>query len=495
MQPRLLGSLERARRTTKVVRSGLTITAICCLVLFLAAPAVAAAPQTYAVTDIGDLSQTCPFDGSLSDLPNLSGATALNNVGQVVGWAQYYCRNDLTFQAVKWNQGTLAKLGGLYGGFDSAALAINDAGTAVGWSNIAPLLGHDAVLFGANNIDIGALAYGGPWCMGFATCAIDAWSEATNINDQGEVVGESMITPQDPLMVLHPFYYFNGKLYDNQTGLLGGPQRTIGTNAWGQTVSGRTVPVGWFIPSGDPTLTQDGVVTHLNSVIPSSSGLTLIDAADINDHGQIAGTASATDCIPGAGCTFATHMYLLTDESPPSCTVAGSGTNAEGESYVTFAVQDTLSGLKSTSAATLTNATTALPTWNVGTPRQVVATVTKTNQSKGSLVELQATDIAGNVVNCDPTLMISRATWAPEAQAVGGLTADQHVVTVTNGTPGIENMMIAVDDHTVQQLHLGSGQTQTIDVAAYMSSRATNVVAVRTSGKPGGSALVVISDS
>ena len=138
MQPRLLGSLERARRTTKVVRSGLTITAICCLVLFLAAPAVAAAPQTYAVTDIGDLSQTCPFDGSLSDLPNLSGATALNNVGQVVGWAQYYCRNDLTFQAVKWNQGTLAKLGGLYGGFDSAALAINDAGTAVGWSEHRP---------------------------------------------------------------------------------------------------------------------------------------------------------------------------------------------------------------------------------------------------------------------------------------------------------------------------------------------------------------------
>ena len=471
------------------------------VLVLLPAYAHAATPQTYAVTDIGDLSQRCAPQ-SFPFPPTAAGATALNNLGEVVGWARYYCADDGSFTAIAWSDGTLREIGfssPFFNGFLSAALAVNDAGVAVGWGSIDAFDGHDALIFppGSPAVNIGALAYGGPWCVsGSFGCEFDAWSEATNINNRGEVVGLSTITPQDPLFVRHAFYYYEGKLYDNQAGLLGGPQRTIGTNTWGQTVSGRTVGVGyWDGSSGDPTLTRDGVVTHLNSVVSSDSGLTLIDAADINDRGQIAGTAATTDCAPGWGCLPAAHPYLLTDESPPSCALSGSGTNTTGQRYVTFALQDTLSGLKSITAPTLTNATMTLPAWNTGTPRQVMATVTKQAQSTGSLIKLQATDIAGNTVNCDPTLMLSRIAGTPDTQTVTDLTADQHVVTITNGTPGIENLVIAVNGKTVERPRLGDGQTRTIVIGAALSSGHANNVSFTTLGKPGGSALVVISGS
>jgi hypothetical protein len=94
------------------------------------------------------------------------------------------------------------------------------------------------------------------------------------------------------------------------------------------------------------------------------------------------------------------HPYLLTDATPPSCVQTGSGTNAHGQNYVTFTVQDTLSGLKELTTTQLTNLTLDTPQWNVGTPRPVVVTATQVNPSSGSQIALRATDIGANSVDC-----------------------------------------------------------------------------------------------
>lgn len=452
-------------------------------------------PPQYVVADLGDLSPSCPNDPASGfwPPPSFAGATAINNTGEVVGWAQD-CAYDNSFHAVKWSAGTLSDLAALSNAYNSAALAINDAGTAVGWSSWFANLGQYAVVFTGSHsepIDIGALAWGGP-CPYDVECEMGAQSYATNINTRGEVVGESTVTPDD-LSVSHPFYYFAGRLYDNQAGLLGSQQRTIGTNTWGQTVSGRTVPVGnYFLPpSADPTLTRDGVVTHLNSVTGTGSGLTLIDAADINDHGQIAGTAATTDCVDGA-CVPATHLYRLSDESPPSCALAGFGTNSQGQAYVSMTVQDSLSGLKAITPTQLRDVTVSPAVWTVGTPRPELATATMTKGARSALVELQAVDIAGNIVNCDPAVLVTAVAGAPVPRTVTGVTHDQHLLNITNGTPGVENLALTVDGHAMPPLHLRDEQRQTIDLAPVLTAR-TNTVTITALGKPGGNALITLS--
>jgi probable HAF family extracellular repeat protein len=377
---------------------------------FIAPAASAAGGETYAVTDIGDLSQTTCFNPK-DFVPPGAAATALNDAGQVVGWVHYFC-GDGSFWGFRWDNGALTTLNLTPDGYNSEALAINDAGVAVGWSTLQSYGGQTAVEWnGSSATDIGTLAYGGPCPQPFfSSCAnFSVRSFATNINAQGEVVGLSSATPNSAATTA--FLYENGTLLNNADGLLGGPQRTIGTNVWGQSVSGATVGTcvcaGPVVTGGDPTVTRDGVVTHLNDVIAPGSGLTLVDAADINDRGQIVGTAATTDCAPAYGClTGMPHPYLLTDETPPSCVQTGSGTNTHGQSYVIFTVQDTLSGLKDLTTSQLTNMTLDTPQWNVGTPRAVVVTATQVSPSNGGRVALQATDIGGNTIECSATAPI-----------------------------------------------------------------------------------------
>ena len=161
------------------------------------------------------------------------GAAALNNVGQVVGWVHYSC-GDGSFLGFRWDNGTRTILQALSDGWNSDALAINDAGVAVGWSTLEAYGGQSAVEWnGSTATDIGTLAYGGPCPPAFRLdCAnFSVRSFATNINNQGEVVGLSSLTPNSAATT--PFLYKNGTLLNNTDGLLGGPQRTIGTNVWG----------------------------------------------------------------------------------------------------------------------------------------------------------------------------------------------------------------------------------------------------------------------
>ena len=224
-----------------------------------------------------------PFPGGFN-----SYATAANNRGQVVGWAENGIHDPscdpafqiLQFRAVIWQpDGRMQELPPLPGDSTSAATAINDLGQVVGISGacgvaVGGVSATHAVLW-QNGVptDIGNL--GG-----------HSWNTPTAINNHGTVVGFSLRAGQDGTRNFEAF------IWTSVTGIrpLGMPPGDIRSEASG--INNKDQVVGLSrAPSGlRAMLWQNGIVTDLNNLtLPGSPYL--LYANDINDAGQIVGEA------------------------------------------------------------------------------------------------------------------------------------------------------------------------------------------------------------
>jgi hypothetical protein len=180
------------------------------------------------------------------------------------------------------------------------------------------------------------------------------------------------------------------------------------------------------------------------------------------------------------------------DMTPPTCparVVAGPPTQL----IVTF--QDTDSGLASLVVTQSDNADTVVPPFAVGTTDPVVVTATKIDQSRSAHVAITATDIAGNVANCDPIItLVQRSIKGDPQQVRLRVPREENKIQIINGAPGLRTVTALVNGVTFKTTRLRNGEVRTIDVSSAMRAGNKNVIFLKGHGPQNGAATLVISD-
>jgi probable HAF family extracellular repeat protein len=164
-------------------------------------------------------------NGVITDLGTLGGgnslATAINNNGDVVGWAQ--TDTPFTHHAFLYASGLMIDLGTL--GYSSEAVSLNDHGQVVGFS------GTDA--------GYRAFVYQNGLMTSIGTLSEFEDSYAYDINNNGQAVGRAGSGPSNT----RAFLYENGQLFDLNTlldssGLGWNLQTAVAINDHGQILGG-----------------------------------------------------------------------------------------------------------------------------------------------------------------------------------------------------------------------------------------------------------------
>jgi len=249
----------------------------------------------------GRMTALPPFPGGYS-----SYATGVNNLGQVVGWAENGVHDPtcnmsfqiLQFRAAIWQpNGTIQELPPLPGDSTSAATAINDLGQVVGIS------GDCGVAVGSVSARHAVLWQDGvPTDLG--NIGGDAWNTPAAINNHGTIVGFANTAPGTAKSYEAFIWTQAGGM--KSLGKLPGDIRSVanGINEKGQIVGASR---GAFPQA---VLWENNKLFNMNSLTLAGSPLLLV-AADIDQQGHIVGEVFdfntgdtpgfiATPVLPGA---------------------------------------------------------------------------------------------------------------------------------------------------------------------------------------------------
>jgi len=231
---------------------------------------------------------TClPFrwrNGVLSALPTVGGnngqASAINNSGQIVGYAENgivdsTCPPDTTNNRIDlpvlWEKGKAQALPTVGSDPDGVAFGINNLGQAVGYSGTCTAANY-AVLW-ENGTATPLQDLGDPGAIAYA------------INSHGQIVGQAVNSDGTALAAL-----WQNNTVTSLGGLLPGDVASFATS-----INNRGQVVGSSFNSNNSwshgLIWQNGVMTDLNTLFPASSHLFVISASNINESGQIAGMA------------------------------------------------------------------------------------------------------------------------------------------------------------------------------------------------------------
>jgi hypothetical protein len=181
------------------------------------------------------------------------------------------------------------------------------------------------------------------------------------------------------------------------------------------------------------------------------------------------------------------------DADPPTCILFASHPGPPAQ--IEIKVQDTGRGLLGVETTVASNASVDVPSFVIGTQDEVIVTATKIDPAMSSRVELQVSDLAGNLTVCDPILTeVVRATGKPVSQTHLGLRETEDTITIDNGNPGIKNLDVIVNGKKFKLTGLRSRQTRLIDVSSAMQPGSGNSFTLISYGEPGGSATIFIWD-
>jgi hypothetical protein len=187
---------------------------------------------------------------------------------------------------------------------------------------------------------------------------------------------------------------------------------------------------------------------------------------------------------------------LQSDHTKPKCPITSNIAGPPAQVQVTLSDSGTgQTGLGSVVVTKSENADTPVPPFTVGTNDPLVVTATKIDQTKVARVELLVSDLAGNVSTCDPylALVIRDKQQQAESAAIPNIPRSEDKVTVTNGSPGVATFEVNVNGAKFKVSGLKDGEERMIDISSAMTD-GNNVVSFKVTGKPGGSANVLIWD-
>jgi probable HAF family extracellular repeat protein len=252
----------------------------------------------------------------MTPLPTLGGnngsALGINNRGQVVGLAETATPDPscsaseaLRLKPVLWEKGEAHELPTLPGFPIGAAIAINEAGQAVGVSVDCDVVFGHALL----------------WYNGAVTELENLGTSPapTDINNRGQVVGSADMPGGGA------FLWHNGVITD--LGALPGDVVSHGgaINDKGQVI-GQSCDMN---DSCSVFLWQNGVMTDLNTLIPADSPLFLFDVGSINSRGEIVGAA-----VKKSTFEFRAFLAIPSNGEAASSTAAARGETSQRPKFV-----------------------------------------------------------------------------------------------------------------------------------------------------------------
>ncbi len=235
-------------------------------------------------------------DGKMAPMPTLGGpngyAAAVNNRGQVVGWAENLVEDPTCnapqvyqFRAVLWSpkHGTLQELPPYPGDSASSATSINDHGQAVGISGdcdvaVGRWSARRAVLW-----DHGTVSE-------IPNLGGEAWHTPAAINNSGVVVGfsnPSGVTNGD--FVPHAFLWRRGRPITDLKML---PDGDDNSQAFDVNARGQVVGTSCKGDACRAFVWQDGVMYNLRDLVDPGIVGTFLSARSINDKGEITGNVA-----------------------------------------------------------------------------------------------------------------------------------------------------------------------------------------------------------
>jgi probable HAF family extracellular repeat protein len=258
----------------------------------------------------GQMTALPPFPGGYS-----SYATAVNNLGQVIGWAENGVHDPscnpafqvLQFRAAIWQpDGTMQELPPLPGDSTSAAVAINDYGQVVGISG-------DCFIAVGNSSARHAVLWENGVPTDLGNIGGDAWNTPTAINNAGTIVGFANTAPG--LARTYEAFIWTKAEGMKSLGKIPGDLRSTanGINEKGDKIVG--------LSRGGPflfraILWQNRTLHDMNSLTVPGSPF-LLSAGDIDQRGHIVGEAFHPDTLEGPG-------YIATPVPPGTAAAAAS---------------------------------------------------------------------------------------------------------------------------------------------------------------------------
>jgi probable HAF family extracellular repeat protein len=241
----------------------------------------------------------------------------LNDLGDAVGYDNDFildAGNDgEAGPAILYHNGVVIQLPAFPGGVGGGARAINNRGQIVGWASNG-LTGD-----GPSKANACLWQNGKIQALGSLT-GVYGYSYSVAINDRGQVVGGSSI-----ISVMHPFLWENGVMMDlgllpPKPGFVSEGGSAVSINNLGEVIgnsgSQLSSSVGESLTSADyypgPFLYVGGKMYDLNSLLVSNNGYTIVDPLGINDFGVILAEATRV----GDSATAPLHTVLLTPVVP-----------------------------------------------------------------------------------------------------------------------------------------------------------------------------------